>query len=142
MKSLKIFFLITDIGFIIYWWITLLHLIPAEYLFKDYTNPLIVAWNWSFLPLDLLISASGLSSLYLYKKNNPNWQPLVLISLVLTFCSGFQAIVFWLIRLDFDIAWWLPNLYLLIYPWFFLPRLFNRQAQSATEPAIGALHAN
>lgn len=142
MKSLKIFFLITDIGFIMYWGITLLHLIPAEYLFKDYTNPLIVAWNWSFLPLDLLISATGLSSLYLYKKSNANWQPLALISLVLTFCSGFQAIVFWLIRLDFDIAWWLPNLYLLIYPWLFLPRLFNRPAQGSREPAIGALHAN
>ncbi|WP_411813170.1 DUF5360 family protein [Bacillus swezeyi] len=28
---------------------------------------IIIAWNWSFLPLDLLISTSGLISIYLHK---------------------------------------------------------------------------
>ena len=70
MRTLKFFFLITDIGFILYWLITLLHLIPPEYLFQDYTNPILTAWNWSFLPLDLFVSATGLTSLFLYRRGD------------------------------------------------------------------------
>jgi hypothetical protein len=55
MEKLKPWVLAVDIGFIAYWLITLLHLIPGEYLFQDYNNPILVAWNWSFLPLDLFI---------------------------------------------------------------------------------------
>ncbi|MBU7592546.1 hypothetical protein FVO58_08315 [Metabacillus halosaccharovorans] len=109
----------------IYWIVTLLHIIPNEYLFKDYNNPILSAWNWSFLPLDLLISFTGLTSLYAYKKGNPNWIKLALISLVLTSCSGLQAIAFWTLRSDFDLSWWIPNLYLLIYPLFFIPKFFK-----------------
>ncbi|WP_372369472.1 DUF5360 family protein [Candidatus Uabimicrobium sp. HlEnr_7] len=120
MKKLKNYFLVVDIGFIVYWLITLLELIPGEYLFQDYSNPILVAWNWSFLPLDLFISGTGLSSIYFWKKNNSKWVPLALISLVLTFCSGLQAIAFWVIRAEFDIFWWMPNLFLLFYPLFFI----------------------
>jgi hypothetical protein len=49
-KTLKGLFLFTDIGFILYWVITALALIPKEYLYQDYTNELLVAWNWSFFP--------------------------------------------------------------------------------------------
>jgi hypothetical protein len=128
MRRLKPFFLITDIGFILYWIITLLHVIPAEYLFQDYTNPILVSWNWSFLPLDLFISGTGLVSLYLHKREDARWQPLALVSLVLTFCSGLQAISFWVLRQDFDLSWWIPNLYLLIYPLFFIPAFLRKQA--------------
>ncbi|QLE41079.1 hypothetical protein FD723_11875 [Nostoc sp. C052] len=127
MKKLKFFFLITDIGFILYWSITLLHLIPDRYLFKDYTNPILVAWNFSFLPLDLLISFTGLLSLFLYQKGKIVWIKFALTSLILTFCSGLQAIAFWTLRLDFDLNWWLPNLFLLIYPMFFIPRIISNK---------------
>ena len=123
LRSLKPFFIITDVGFIVYWLITALRLIPEAYLFKDYHDPLLVAWNWSFLPLDLAISATGLSSLWLYRRSDQMWQPVALISLVLTFCSGLQAITFWTVRADFDLTWWLANGYLLVYPLFFIPRL-------------------
>lgn len=69
MNTLKPFFLAVDLGFIAYWGITALHLIPGEYLFKDYDNPILMAWNWSFLPLDLFISATGLSSLYCFRRD-------------------------------------------------------------------------
>ncbi len=121
MNKLKYFFLVVDIGFIAYWLITLLGVIPNEYLFKDYENSILIAWNWSFLPLDLFISGTGLTSLWLWKKDNNNWKSLALISLVLTFSSGLQAIAFWALRSDFDISWWVPNLFLLIYPLFFIP---------------------
>ena len=130
MAKLKFFFLVTDIGFILYWLITLLHLIPAEYLFQDYTNPILTAWNWSFLPLDLLISLTGFTSLYLYRQKNPKWEMIALLSLALTSASGLQAIAFWAIRGDFDLTWWLPNLYLLLYPPFFIISLLrNPQRQ-------------
>ena len=121
--GLKTFFWITDLGFIAYWLITMLHFIPKEYLFKDYDNPILQAWNWSFLPLDLAISATGLTSLLLFRGAHRAWKMMAIISLALTFCSGLQAIAFWVLRQDFDWQWWLPNLFLLLYPLWFLPRL-------------------
>lgn len=126
MGSLRYFFLLTDVGFILYWLVTLSGLIPPEYLFKDYHNPILSAWNWSFLPLDLLISATGLWSLRLFARG-ANWESAALVSLVLTFCSGLMALAFWTLRRDFDIAWWLPNLYLMLYPLFYLPSLLSRR---------------
>ncbi|MBW1760639.1 MAG: DUF5360 family protein [Deltaproteobacteria bacterium] len=93
-----------------------------EYLFKDYDNPILSAWNWSFLPLDLAISASGLTALRLARRGL-SWRNLALVSLVLTSCSGLMAVSFWTLRSEFDPAWWLPNLFLLLYPLWFLPRL-------------------
>ncbi len=126
MNQLKIFFLIVDLGFIAYWLITLAHLIPEEYLFNDYKNEIIMAWNWSFFPLDIFISITGLSSLYYHKKQNSKWERLALISLVLTFCSGLQAIAFWVIRSDYNISFWILNLFLMIYPIYFIPKFLNK----------------
>ncbi len=126
MEKLRPWFLVVDFGFIAYWLITLFHLIPEEYLFKDYENPILVAWNWSFLPLDLFISATGLSSLYLYRRGNPAWAAMAFASLLLTSCSGLQAIAFWAIRRDFDPLWWGFNLFLLLYPLFFMPGLVGK----------------
>jgi len=125
MKKLKYYFVIVDIGFILYWIITLLGIIPNEYLFKDYANPILIAWNWSFLLLDLFISGTGLTSLWMWKNKNKNWESMALISLVLTSCSGLQAVAFWVLRSDYDISWWVPNLFLLIYPLFFIPCFIN-----------------
>ncbi len=130
MNNLKAFFWFTDLGFIAYWFITALHLIPAQYLFQDYTNPILTAWNWSFLPLDLAISATGLAALWAYTKKLELWRSLALISLVLTFSSGLNAIAFWMIRRDFDPTWWIPNLYLIIYPLFFLQRFVKLEVRS------------
>lgn len=112
----KINFLIVDIGFIIYWLITYMNWIPDEFLFTDYKNPLLVIWNWSFFPIDILISITGFITLYLLKIGNPLWQTLAKISLTLTFASGFVAISFWIIQGFYDPSWWLPNLYLATYP--------------------------
>ena len=124
MRFLPFFFLVTDIGFILYWVITLIGIIPADYLFKDYNNPILSAWNWSFLPLDLFISFSGLYSLRLRAKGLP-WKNVALISLVLTLCSGLQAVSFWAIRRDFDLAWWTPNLFLFLYPIYFIAAILR-----------------
>jgi hypothetical protein len=122
MKTLKYFFLLVDIGFIFYWTVTALHLIPAELLFKDYSDATMVQWNWSFLPLDIVASVTGLCCLWRWHKQHGLWRGLALLSLAFTTASGFQAISFWAIAGDFDPLWWVPNLFLLVYPWFFIPR--------------------
>ena len=71
-----------------------------------------------FLPLDLLISLTGFLSLYLHSKQK-DLEPLCVPIINFNFCSGLQALAFWTIRLDFDMSWWIPNIYLLVYPCFF-----------------------
>lgn len=126
MKTLKYFFLIVDIGFISYWIITSLRLIPDEYLYNDYTNHILVNWNWSFFPLDIAVSGTGLYTLYLFKKDNTRWRVFALISLILTSVSGLQAISYWILAKDFDPTWWIPNLFLFIYPFFFIPKFIKQ----------------
>jgi len=125
MRSLKAFFWFTDLGFILYWSATALHLIPLEYAFNDYQDPILVAWNWSFFPLDMLISLSGLSSLYLHARGHSSWRSLAVVSLTLTLVAGLNALSFWTLRGDFSLEWWLPNLYLTIYPLFYLRGLIG-----------------
>ncbi len=119
---------LTDVGFIAYWLVTGLHLLPVEWLYRDSTNPLMVDWNWSFLSLDLLVSASGLAALWLSRVGHHAVRPLITISLSLTVSSGLMALSFWFLRRDFDLAWWLPNAFLLLYPLPFLGLLLKRPA--------------
>ncbi len=119
-RALKLLLLLTDWGFILYWGITALAglgaiNLPSAWLFKDYHDPNIVAWNWSFMPLDLLASATGLRALYI-AKNQGRWQSAALISITLTFCAGFLALSFWIFQRSFDPGWWLPNLFLMLWP--------------------------
>jgi hypothetical protein len=137
LRLLRVLLALTDLGFLAYWAVTLLHVLPEAYLFKDYRDPLVVAWNWSFLPLDLAVSATGLASLWLERRANPRWPALALVSLTLTSCSGLMALAFWTLRRDFDLTWWLPNAFLLLYPLaFFGPvmRAWAATASPATTP--------
>ncbi len=125
--------LFTDIGMLLYWAITaamalkLLN-VPGELLFKDYHDPRVMAWNWSFFPLDILLSITGLIALRMESSENENWKVMAAVSLTLTFCAGLMAIAYWLIVQDFDPSWWIPNLFLMLWP---LPFLYNllRQRQ-------------
>ncbi|MEU6231724.1 DUF5360 family protein [Kitasatospora sp. NPDC047058] len=110
----------TDVGFLVYWAVTLLALIPAEYAYKDYLNPVLSDWNYSFVLLDVLASVTGLTALRLGRCGSAGTagqaQPLMLLSLALTSTAGLQAVAFWALRGDFSPAWWLPNLFLLLFP--------------------------
>jgi hypothetical protein len=135
MARLRILFLLVDIGFLAYWSLAWLHLFPRNYLFKDYDNPILDAWNFSFLPLDLVVSATGLGSIVCQTRGQTIWQPLAFMSLTLTFCSGLQAIAFWWLRSDFDPLWWAPNLFLIVYPLFFIaPMLREGKGRRARVP--------
>ncbi|MGH3146903.1 MAG: DUF5360 family protein [Rubrobacter sp.] len=131
MRLLKPLLLITDLGFVAYWSVIALDLVPAAYMFADYHDPALVAWNWSFLLLDLLVSATGLTGLWLRRKGLPSWRGVVLVSLVLTSCAGLQAVSFWALRGDFELAWWLPNLFLLFYLPYFVFGLLRARSSTA-----------
>ena len=45
--------MVVDAGLLLYWAAVLLNLIPENLRFKDYSNQVIQAWNWSFFPLDV-----------------------------------------------------------------------------------------
>jgi hypothetical protein len=124
-RPLAAFMLTTDVGFVLYWTITALHVLPAQALFKDYQDPLMQAWNWSFLSLDLLVSATGLGAFALVRAKREGAAFLAVVSLTATMASGLCAITFWTLRRDFDPVWWAPNLFLAIYPLFFMRRFFS-----------------
>ncbi|QYN39823.1 YvaD family protein [Pseudonocardia sp. DSM 110487] len=108
--------IVTDLGFLAYWTVTALRLLPDEVLFADHHDPRVIAWNWSFLPLDLLVSATGIAAVALRRCGSRAWHPLMLVSLTLTATAGLMALAYWALRGEFDITWWAPNLFLLLYP--------------------------
>jgi len=125
---------ITDVGMLVYWGLTALVAlsviaIPGEYLFKDYHDPRVMAWNWSFLPLDIMLSVTGLWSLRLERAGDSSWRMWSVISMTLTVCAGLMAISYWMIIGDYDPAWWIPNLFLMLWPLPFLFRLAHSQPE-------------
>lgn len=124
-RGLPALMLLTDVGFVAYWVVSGLKLLPPEWLYRDATNPLLVDWNWSFLALDLLVSATGLRALALARRGVPLARDLATISLTLTSASGLMALSFWVLRRDFDVGWWLPTLFLLLFPVPYLARLLR-----------------
>jgi len=143
-KRIKPWLIATDVAMLAYWSVTAAKAlglidVPGEWLFSDYTNPAIVAWNWSFLPLDLLFSVSGITAAVLHAQQRPGWRPLAMLSLVFTWCAGFMAISFWAIRGDFDLLWWGANLFLLLWPMAFVPMIWRsilaEHAQKSPQPS-------
>ncbi len=119
----RLLLLVTDLGFLAYWALSLGHVLPASWLYRDFAEPTTVAWNQSFLPLDLLVSATGLGSVALEKKCPGSARMLLALSLLGTSISGLQAIAFWAFKHDFDAGWWAANLFLLAWPVPFLIQL-------------------
>ncbi len=100
----------TDLGFLAYWVATATGLIPP------YPHHILIDWNWSYLLLDLVASATGLTALWLSHRASDSARSLMLISLALTHAAGLTALNFWALRGEFAPAWWLPNLWLTVFP--------------------------
>lgn len=107
---------LTDLGFLAYWTVTALHALPPEWLYRDHDDPVMVAWNWSFAPIDLAASALGLWGLRRASRGDGDWRTPVTLSIALTFAAGAMALSFWALRGDFDPGWWAPNAYLVAWP--------------------------
>lgn len=132
-RSLAIALTVTDWLFIAYWTVSgldrigLIH-IPPDLLYANAHDPAVIAWNWSFFPLDIAFSVIGLAAVRASRLGRPIWRPLALISLILTMVAGGMAVAYWSLLGEFDPAWFLPNLALLLWPMLFLPGLIRQLA--------------
>ncbi|MDP1738287.1 MAG: DUF5360 family protein [Caulobacter sp.] len=129
-RSLTLALVVTDWLFIVYWTASGLDKlglvrIPADLLYANAHDPQVVAWNWSFFPLDIAFSVIGLAAVAASRRGKAIWRPLALISLILTMVAGSMAVAYWSLLGEFDPAWFLPNLALLLWPLAFLPRLIG-----------------
>jgi predicted membrane channel-forming protein YqfA (hemolysin III family) len=126
----------TDVGFLCYWLITVFELVPRDIAFKDYDNPILMDWNYSFLLLDVAASVTGFASLVMVRRASANWRPMMVLSLGLTSVAGLQALNFWLLRADFSLTWWLPNAWLLLFP---IPAIWALlRAETTTDSAASS----
>lgn len=135
-KGLKGLIVFTDVAFLGYWSLSLLHLVgllslPPALMYAGFEQARVFAWNWSFLPVDVLFSITGLLAVRLARVGDPRWRPLSIISLCLTFVAGFMAVAYWTILGEFDPGWYLPNLALVVWPLLFIPGL----VEATTHPA-------
>ena len=112
-KTQKAIVWVIDIGFIVYWALIILKVLPPEVMFEGYEKPEVQAWNWSFLPLDIAAAVTGIAG-----QTTKRLESTVLLttSLVLTSVAGGMALVYWVVLGYFDIVWWAPNLVLFLFP--------------------------
>lgn len=114
---------VTDLGFLAYWLVVATGVVPAESMFAGYADPRVAAWNWSFLPLDLAASFTGLAAVRAVRRGSPTASARLATSLTLTATAGGMAVAYWAQRGQFDPTWWIPNLALLLFPLPMLARL-------------------
>ena len=114
MRAAKALLLLVDIALTAYWAAIIAGTIPEQWRFRDYTSPVIQAWNWSFLPLDVLAVGFGAAGLRLVRTRPATGRIVLSIGCTLTFCAGLMAISFWALAGDVDLAWWAPNIGLMV----------------------------
>lgn len=115
-RTFKMMLVLVDAGLLLYWGAVLLGLIPEEMRFKDYDNPVVQAWNWSFFPLDISAAVTVFLGAHLTRRGSRVGDLVLTVGLMLTFCAGFMAISFWSFYCDFDPLWWGPNVLLMLIP--------------------------
>ncbi len=111
---------LTETGMLLYWLLAALMAtgllsLPPQWMYPDHTQPVMVAWNWSFFPIDALFALLGLSARFAVK-DAARQQVLTVCALSLMFCAGVMALSFWIIQGSFDPLWWGMNLWLVILP--------------------------
>lgn len=123
LRTTTVAMVVADIGFLAYWLVVATGVVPPESMFAEYADPRVAAWNWSFLPLDLAASFTGLAAVRAVRRDAPTAPARLATSLTLTATAGGMAVAFWAQRGQFDPAWWIPNLALLLFPLPMLVRL-------------------
>lgn len=108
----------TEILMVVYWiFATALVLgvisIDPNLMYSDYNNPLIVAWNWSFFPIDIAFAVIGLTAKF-GRFSAGRRLKLETIAATLMMCAGLMAVSFWIITGDFSLEWWAVNVWLIV----------------------------
>ena len=109
---------ITELAMLFYWILagalaSNLILIDPSLMYSDYKNPLVVAWNWSFFPIDVAFAIIGLTARFGVQAGHLRFK-LEVIAGVLMLCAGLMAVSYWTITGDFDPTWWGMNVWLII----------------------------
>ena len=131
-SSLRVGLGVTDMGFLVYWALAALShfgviAIPAEWMYADYDQPQVIAWNWSFLPMDLAFSWFGLRAIGRARAGRP-WRGHALVSLTLTMAAGGMAVSYWTLVGEFDPGWFGTNALLVVWPLFFMKSMLEPEA--------------
>ena len=131
-RSLTVALTVTDIAFILYWAVAGLALtnvveLPSEWMYANYDQPDVIAWNWSFFPMDIAFSYFGLKAVGAARRGDAVWRSYAIVSLTLTMAAGGMAVSYWTLLKEFDPAWFLPNLALVVWPLFFMRDLLTRE---------------
>lgn len=142
-RGLAIALLVTDLLFLTYWSMSVLQLVgvadvPSEMMYADHLEPRVVAWNWSFLPLDVTFSLTGLAAVFASRRGSASWRTLAIVSLTLTATAGGMAVSYWTLLAEFDPAWFLPNLAILLWPFVFLLDLVRQPGVPTSDPSSTA----
>jgi peptidoglycan/LPS O-acetylase OafA/YrhL len=95
----------TDLGLLAYWVLTALGIVSVG------GDTMLKAWNWSFLPLDLLAIFARLAASFLSHRKRIA-VPLYATALALTHAAGLMALSFFVLWGKWDLPWWLVNLWL------------------------------
>ena len=128
---------LTDVGFLLYWAVAALSqlgllAIPGEWMYANYDQPDVIAWNWSFFPMDLAFSYFGLRAIAAARRGDPRWRPWTIISLTLTMAAGGMAVSYWALKGELDPFWFGTNLLLVVWPLFFVRGLIAEAATAGT----------
>jgi hypothetical protein len=115
---LKFMTTLTEIGMLAYWILATalvwnLVSIDPSLMYSDYKNPLVVAWNWSFFPIDVAFAVIGLTARFGSITGLLKFK-LETIAAVLMLCAGLMAISYWTITGEFSLTWWAVNIWLII----------------------------
>ena len=135
-RALLVLLVVTDVLFLFYWAVAALaeaHVVtlPPSLMYAGYGDARVCAWNWSFFPLDLAFSVTGLFAARFARRDDPRFRPLALVSLTLTVVAGLMAVSYWVLLGEIDLAWFLPNLALVLWPLPFIGWLFREFAGRA-----------
>lgn len=111
---LKLATTVTEILMVLYWVLaTALVLnfinIDPSLMYSDYKNPLVVAWNWSFFPIDIAFASIGLFAKYGNVAGALKFK-LEISAATLMLCAGLMAVSYWVITGDFNPTWWAVNI--------------------------------
>ncbi len=121
---------ITELLMVLYWILAtalILKLVNIDptLMYSDYKNPLVVAWNWSFFPIDIAFASIGLFSRY-GNVNGRRKLKFEVTAATLMVCAGLMAISYWVITGDFSLTWWAVNIWLVFLG---LLNLYNANAE-------------
>ncbi|MCK9268165.1 MAG: YvaD family protein [Alkaliphilus sp.] len=110
MKIYKLILGFMGFGYISYWILALLGVIPIEY-----SNANEFAYEWSFAVIDILIGLMNLTSLFMYLRKNLYWKIMLTITLSVSVGINFHTMIYWVILKNFSNPMWFIAMWVFSY---------------------------